>query len=63
MFTKLAAISTPEIPNVHGLWCERLTSQGAAESRDATDAPSPASTSREGNAQHSNVPRDVNNEK
>jgi hypothetical protein len=45
------------------LCLERVTSHGNADSVEATDAPSPASTSRDGIAQQSSVPTDVNSEK
>jgi hypothetical protein len=63
MFTKLKAIRMPEIKNVHCLSLERVTSHGKNESIDATDAPRPSSTSRDGRAQQSSVPTDVNREK
>jgi hypothetical protein len=63
MFRKLNAISRPETPNVHCLCLESVTSHGDADSVDATDAPSPASTSSDGNAQQSSVPKEVNSEK
>ena len=63
MLTKLAAISTPDMPNVHGLCFESATSHGRAESIDATVAPSPKRTRTEGNAQHNNVLSEVNSEK
>ena len=51
VMTKLQAISVPAMLNVQILCRERLTSQGAAESREATAVPMPSSTSTEGNAQ------------
>jgi len=60
---KLSAISVPEMENVHCLCRDSATNQGTAESVEATDAPSPASTSSEGRAQHNRVPTDVNKEK
>jgi hypothetical protein len=60
---KLVAINTPEILKVHALCRESVTSQGSAESADATVAPNPASTSNEGRAQHRSVLREVNKEK
>lgn len=53
----------PEIEKVHCLCRDSVTSQGKNESVDATEAPSPNSTSREGKAQHSSVLRDVKSEK
>jgi hypothetical protein len=49
--------------NVATLCRESATNHGTNESTDATDAPNPNSTSNEGNAQQSNVLRDVNREK
>lgn len=63
MFRKLNAINRPETANVHCLYFESVTSHGKDVSVEATDAPSPASTSNEGRAQHSRVPTEVNNEK
>jgi len=40
-----------------------VTSHGKNESTDATDAPKPKSTRRDGNAQHNSVLTDVNSEK
>ena len=63
MFTKLNAISSPEIANVHCLCLESATSHGKDDRVDATEAPSPAKTSSDGSAQQSRVPTDVNKEK
>jgi hypothetical protein len=63
MFTKLSAIRMPEIENVHCLCRESVTNHGRNESIDATDAPKPSRTRREGRAQQSSVPTDVNREK
>jgi hypothetical protein len=63
MFTKLSAIKMPESANVHCLCLERVTSRGNADKVEATDAPDPASTKREGRAQHKRVPTDVKSEK
>ena len=60
---KLRTISIPAIENVHALCLERTTNQGMNESIDATDAPNPINISNDGNAQHSNVLKDVNSEK
>jgi hypothetical protein len=46
--------------NVHALWRERLTSQGAAESNDATAFPIPSSTSTDGSAQQISVLNEPN---
>lgn len=62
VFTKLAAIRTPEIAKVQFLCRDSATSHGSADNVDATVAPSPASTSSDGNAQHSSVPTDPNSE-
>jgi hypothetical protein len=48
---------------VRTLWRERATSHGRNESVDATDAPSPNSTSSDGRAQQSSVLRELNSEK
>jgi hypothetical protein len=63
MFTKLAAISTPEMLKVQDLCRESATSHGKAESADATVAPNPTSTSKDGRAQHKSVLSEVNSEK
>jgi len=63
MFRKLSAISVPEIAKVHCLCLDRVTSHGNVDNVEATDAPSPANTSKDGRAQQSSVPTDVNNEK
>lgn len=63
MFTKLSAMSTPDIVNVHCLCRESVTSHGMKDSMDATDAPNPKRTSRDGSAQHKSVLTDVNSEK
>jgi len=60
---KLRPIRTPETENVHCLWRDSVTSHGKNESVEATEAPSPASTSSDGSAQHKSVPTDVNSEK
>lgn len=49
--------------NVQFLWRDKVTSQGAAESADATVAPSPKRTSNDGKAQQSKVPTDENNDR
>ena len=63
MLSKLKAINAPDIENVQPLWWDRVTSHGMNDSRDATDAPRPKSTSSDGKAQHSMVLKEVNNEK
>jgi len=63
IFRKLAAMSAPEIPKTQGLCRDNATSQGQAVSVEATDAPRPASTSRDGRAQQSNVPTELKSEK
>jgi hypothetical protein len=63
MFRKLNAINIPEITNVHCLCLESVTSHVNADSVEATDAPSPASTRSDGRAQQSSVPNDVKREK
>ena len=63
MFTKLSAISVPEMEKVHCLWRERVTSHGMNESMDATDAPKPNRTNNEGRAQQTRVLSEVNKEK
>jgi hypothetical protein len=60
---KLKAMSTPEMPKVHVLCLDSVTSHGSAESMDATVAPNPSRTNSEGNAQQNNVLSDVNKEK
>ena len=52
MFTKLSAISAPDTANVHCFCRDSVTNQGMKDNTDATDAPSPNSTSSEGNAQN-----------
>ena len=56
-------MSTPEAVKTQALWCESVTSHGAAERTAPTPAPNPNSTKSDGNAQHKSVPTDVNNEK
>jgi hypothetical protein len=63
IFIKLAPISTPERLKVQALCRESVTSQGRAESADATVAPNPTSTNKEGRAQHRSVLSEVNKEK
>ena len=63
MFTKLHAIKTPDMVKVRTLCRESVTNQGKNERVDATEAPSPNSTSNEGRAQQSRVPIEVNSEK
>jgi hypothetical protein len=63
MFRKLSAIRMPDAENVHCLWRESVTSHGMNESAEATDAPKPKRTSKEGSAQQSRVLSDVNREK
>jgi hypothetical protein len=63
VFTKLHAIKTPETVNVRTLCRESVTNQGKNEREEATEAPSPNSTSNEGSAQQSSVLREVNREK
>jgi hypothetical protein len=60
---KLAMMNRPATANVQFLYRERSISHGAAETTDATVAPSPSSTSKDGNAQHSSVPTDVKSER
>ena len=60
---KLAAISVPAMLNVQILCRERLTSHGAAESRDATVVPNPSRTRTEGRAQQMSVLNELNREK
>jgi hypothetical protein len=57
------AIRMPEIENVHCLYRDSVISHGRNESIDATEAPNPSRTSRDGRAQQSSVPADVNREK
>jgi hypothetical protein len=54
-------MSIPETMKTQFLWCESATSHGAAARKPATVAPSPSRTNSEGKAQHSSVPKDVNN--
>jgi len=61
-YTKFAKINSPAIANVQFLCRENVISQGTDETTEATVAPSPIRTNREGNAQHSNVLNDVNSE-
>jgi hypothetical protein len=63
MLIKLAAISTPEMLKVQGLCRESATSHGKDESADATVAPKPMSTNKEGRAQHRSELSEVNSEK
>ena len=49
-------MSAPDAAKTHALRRDSVTSQGAAESADATVAPRPSSTSSEGSAQQSSVP-------
>ena len=63
MLTKLNAIKIPEIENVHCLCRESVTSHGMNESMDATEAPKPKSTSKDGSAQQRRVLSEVNREK
>lgn len=63
MLTKLSAIKIPDIMKVHCLCRDSVTSQGVKERNDATDAPSPKRTSKDGRAQQRSVPTDVNREK
>src|SRR5580704_1353511 len=60
---KLPAISTPAIQKIHILWRERLTNQGAAESRDATADPMPNRTNTDGRAQQISVLNELKSEK
>jgi hypothetical protein len=53
----------PDVKNVHCLCRDSATSHGKVESMDATDAPKPKRTSKEGRAQQSSVLSDVNKEK
>jgi hypothetical protein len=48
---------------VHILWRDRLTSQGAAESSEATVVPNPSRTSTEGSAQQISVLKELKREK
>src|SRR6185437_3698875 len=57
------AISTPAVVNTQTLWWDSFTNQGTEERTVATVAPSPKSTSRDGKAQQSRVPTDVNSER
>jgi len=63
VFKKLNPIRMPVAANVHCLCLESVTSHGIADKVEATDAPSPASTSSDGRAQQSKVPTDVKREK
>ena len=63
MFRKLRMIRIPDIENVHCLCRESVTNHGKDESIDATDAPKPSRTSKDGRAQQSSVLTDVNKEK
>ena len=60
---KLAAIRVPAMLKVHTFCRERLTSHGAAESKDATVIPNPSSTRTEGSAQQINVLNEPKSEK
>jgi hypothetical protein len=53
----------PDTANVNPLCRDRTTSHGIEDSMEATDAPSPNRTSKDGSAQQSSVPTDVNSEK
>ena len=55
MSKRLRAINAPDIEHVHALFRDRVTSHGIKISRDATDAPKPNSTSKDGSAQHRRV--------
>jgi hypothetical protein len=63
VFKKVKAMRPPDIANVHCLCRDNVTSHGKNERVDATDAPSPNSTSSEGSAQQRRVLNEVNNEK
>jgi len=53
----------PDMPKTQVLWCESVTSHGTADKNDATVAPSPTNTNRDGSAQQSSVPNDVNRDR
>lgn len=53
----------PDIAKTQVLWCESVTSHGTADKKDATGAPRPTNTKRDGSAQQSSVPNDVNRDK
>ncbi|WP_158615245.1 hypothetical protein [Acidipila sp. EB88] len=63
VITKLAVMSVPAMLKVHILCRERLTSHGAAESREATVVPNPSRTRIEGSAQQISVLNELNREK
>jgi hypothetical protein len=63
VITKLAAIRLPAMLKVHILCRDKLTSQGAAESSDATAVPIPSKTSMDGNAQQIKVLKELKREK
>src|ERR1700722_4737948 len=63
VIAKLAAMSVPEMLNVHCLCLEKLTSHGAVESREATVVPSPSKTNTDGSAQQMRVPNELKSEK
>jgi len=62
-YTKLAAISKPAMEKVQFLCREKAISHGADETTEATVAPSPSRTNKDGSAQHNNVLNDVNRDK
>jgi len=63
VITKLIAISTPAMLNVQILCLDKLTSQGAADSSDATVVPIPRRTRTDGKAQQISVLNELNREK
>jgi hypothetical protein len=63
VITKLAAIRVPAMLNVQTLCRDRLTSHGAAESREATVVPSPSKTRTDGRAQQMRVLNELKSEK
>jgi len=61
--TKLAAIRVPAMLKVHILCRDRLTSHGAAQSREATVVPNPSKTRTDGGAQQIKVLNELKTEK
>lgn len=53
-------IIKPETPNVHALYFDSATSQGAVLTNPARAAPAPSVTNNAGRAQHTSVPTEVN---
>jgi hypothetical protein len=63
VITKLIAINRPAMLNVHILCLDKLTSQGAANSSDATVVPIPRRTRTDGKAQQMRVLKEPKREK